>query len=147
MLYKKLPEVNPQRIAAMGYCFGGLCALDLARTGVDIKAVISFHGLLNKAEQPSKPITAKILVLHGYDDPMVPPEQVIKFAAEMTALKVDWQVHMYGLTTHSFTNPLANDHTLGLQYNQIADNRSWISMVVFLKELNWGIGNITTTTE
>jgi dienelactone hydrolase len=133
---KGLPEVNSHKMAAMGYCFGGLCVLDLARSGADLKGVVSFHGLLAAPEQTvCEKIRAKVLVLHGYDDPMVKPAAVNQFAHEMTMKKVDWQIHMYGLTQHSFTNPEANDDTLGLHYNAKADKRSWESTVLFLKEI------------
>ena len=128
--------VNVDQIAAIGFCFGGLCALDLARSGASLKGVVSFHGLLNKPEAlPTQPMIAKILVLHGYDDPMVTPDAVRDFADEMNHAKVDWQIHMYGHTQHAFTNPLAHDETLGLQYHAVASQRSKQSMVNFLAEI------------
>ena len=131
-----IPQVNAEKIATLGYCFGGMCALDLARTGVDIKGVVSFHGLLSEPlVAPAEVIKAKILILHGHDDPLVPPLQITQFAEEMTLKKVDWQVHIYGLTAHSFTNPEANDASLGLHYNKTADRRSWASTAFFLKEV------------
>lgn len=133
----QLSCVDQKNIAAIGYCFGGLCVLDLARSGAEVKGVVSFHGLLLSSPvfNHSKKIQAKILVLHGYDDPLVPPEQVQQFTEEMTARQADWQVHMYGHTAHSFTNPLANDDEMGLHYNKTADERSWASMLVFLQEV------------
>src|SRR6202012_640551 len=90
-----MSEVDYNRIAVIGFCFGGLCALDLARSGAEVKAVVSFHGLLNKPKQlANQPIHAKILALHGYDDPMVKPDDVNEFCREMTLAEVDWQVHM-----------------------------------------------------
>lgn len=131
-----LPEVNPTHIAAMGYCFGGLCVLDLARTGSNVNGVVSFHGLLTAPDITiCKQIRASILVLHGYDDPLAPPTQVHRFAQEMTERKADWQLHMYGNTKHSFTNPLANDAANGLVYNAKADRRSWNNAELFFKEL------------
>jgi len=133
---KQLQIVDESKIAAMGFCFGGLCALDLARSGADIKGAISFHGLFNAPENISnKTISAKILALHGYDDPMVPPELVQQFADEMTQAKADWQIHMYGNTQHAFTNPVANDSNLGTIYDKTADQRSWLSMKAFLEEI------------
>ncbi|MGC1182144.1 dienelactone hydrolase family protein [Legionella sp.] len=132
----QLPQVDKKNIAAIGYCFGGLCVLDLARSGSNVNAVISVHGLLSAAsEPPFKPIKSKILVLHGYDDPLVKPEQVNQFAHEMTKRNVDWQIHIYGLTAHSFTNPLANDNEMGLHYNARSDRRSWQSTIAFLQEV------------
>lgn len=131
-----LPYVYSAKIAAIGYCFGGLCVLDLARSGAGIKGVVSFHGLLSAPEKlECKKITAKILVLHGYDDPMVPPSQVHQFAKEMTHKKVDWQIHMYGHTQHAFTNPEANNTELGLQYNKTAAHRAWQNAEYFFDEL------------
>lgn len=133
----QLLPVDNEKMAAIGYCFGGLCVLDLARSGADVKGVVSFHGVLSSSPifNQHQTVKAKILVLHGYDDPLVPPEEVHQFAEEMTQKKADWQIHMYGLTAHSFTNPLANDDELGLHYNKTADERSWASMMLFLQEI------------
>lgn len=132
----ELPHVDKKNIAAIGYCFGGLCVLDLARSGAAVKGVVSFHGVLKAPEEELyTPTTAKILVLHGYDDPLVKPEQVNQFAVEMTARKADWQIHLYGNTAHSFTNPLANDDEMGLHYSELADQRSWQTTEAFLKEI------------
>ncbi|VEG92052.1 dienelactone hydrolase family protein [Legionella spiritensis] len=128
--------IDAKKTAAIGYCFGGLCVLDLARTGADIRGAVSFHGLLSEPQGvPQAAIRAKLLVLHGYDDPLVPPEQVTQFADEMTMKKADWQVHIYGLTAHSFTDPKANDDEMGLHYNKTADSRSWTTTSQFLKEI------------
>lgn len=129
-----MSEVDSNRIAIIGFCFGGMCALDLARSGADIKAAVSFHGTLGKPEIKSEEIKAKILALHGYDDPMVRPEQVNAFCEEMTKAKADWQVHMYGHVQHAFTNPLAHDTQIGLIYNEVAAHRSWQAMDNFLQE-------------
>jgi dienelactone hydrolase len=134
--FTQLPQVNQDQIAALGYCFGGLCVLDLARSGADVKGVISFHGMLLAPEGTSNiPLKAKVLILHGYDDPLVKPGQIEQFAIEMNERKVDWQIHMYGLTQHSFTNPKANDDEMGLHYNEKADRRSWLSTELFLEEV------------
>lgn len=131
-----MPEVDASKIAAIGFCFGGLCVLDLARTGADIRGVVSFHGLLGAADNiPSPKIKAKVLVLHGYDDPMCKPEAVIEFATEMSNAKADWQINMYGNTLHAFTNPLANDPDFGTVYDKNADMRSWVAMTEFFKEI------------
>jgi dienelactone hydrolase len=129
------PEVDPDKLGAIGFCFGGLCVLDLARAGAELRGVVSFHGLLTPAaDVPSDTITAKVLALHGYDDPSGPPEQVISFAKEMTQAGVDWQLHAYGHTMHAFTNPQANDRSVGNVYASRADARSWESMKLFLAE-------------
>lgn len=94
---KKLDHVDASRIGAIGFCFGGLCALDLARSGADVKAVVSFHGLLNAPEGlPKHTIKANILALHGFDDPMGTPDAVIAFGREMTEAKANWQLDIYG---------------------------------------------------
>ncbi len=130
------PEVDKNRVAVIGFCFGGLCALDLARSGADIKGAVSFHGLLGKPDNlETKKIKAKVLALHGYDDPMVNPDAVNSFCQEMTEAGVDWQMHMYGHVQHGFTNPQAHDTNLGIMYNQIAEHRSWQAMTNFLQEI------------
>ena len=133
---KKLRVVDSTKMAAIGYCFGGLCALDIARSGIDLKGVVSFHGLLKSPENvPSKKIKAKILVFQGYDDPMVPPDIVLAFEKEMTNAKADWQLHVFGGTMHGFTNPEANNHDFGTVFNSLADKRSWIEMTYFFQEI------------
>lgn len=132
---KKMDDVDTSKIAAIGFCFGGLCVLDLARSGADVKGVVSFHGLLLSRSQPSEKINAKILALHGYDDPMAKPEQVIEFANEMTEAKANWEINMYGNTMHAFTNPDANDPNFGTVYNKQAEARSWLAMKEFFAEI------------
>jgi len=110
--------------------------LDLARAGGDdVKAVVSFHGGLqgNTLDNP-KTLGTKILILHGDADPLVPPEQVAAFKAEMNAKQVDWQLHAYGHTVHAFTRPGANDPAFGAVYNANADRRSWQAMLNFFAE-------------
>ncbi len=133
---KKLEHANTSSIGAIGFCFGGLCVLDLARSGADVKGVVSFHGLLEAPADVTKhQIKAKVLALHGYDDPMVTPDKVMKFGTEMTDAKVDWQLDMYGNTMHGFTNPQANDPSFGTVYSKSADSRSWIAMREFFREV------------
>jgi dienelactone hydrolase len=133
---KQQPEVDATKIAAIGFCFGGLCVLNIARAGADIKGVVSIHGLFGTpGNSPGATIKTKILALHGWDDPMAPPDDVIAFTKEMTEAGVDWQLHAYGGTMHAFTNPEANDPGFGTVYNPDADRRSWIAMANFLEEL------------
>lgn len=129
--------IDPGAIAAIGFCFGGLCALDLARCGADVRGVVSFHGLFHPppADLAEQAIQAKILALHGYDDPMVPAKQVINLAEELSAANADWQIHAYGGTMHAFTNPLANDREAGTVYDATANRRAWQTMREFLNEL------------
>lgn len=131
---KTLDRVDTRRVAATGYCFGGLCALDLARTGADLTGVISNHGLFTPSGAANARIKARVLALHGYDDPMVPPEAVLAFAREMSAAGADWQLHAYGNTVHAFTNPKANDRSMGAMFDANADRRAWQSTVDFLAE-------------
>lgn len=133
---KLLPWVDDHNVAAIGFCFGGLCVLDLARSGSDLKGVVSFHGLLGAPTHPvAKPIKAKVLALHGHDDPLATPDQVLAFEQEMTLAGVDWQLQCYGHTAHAFTNPLANDPDHGMVYRARADSRSWLAMKTFLAEI------------
>jgi dienelactone hydrolase len=133
---KAEPLVDVAKVAAFGYCFGGLCVLDLARSGAKLNGVVSFHGLLNPPPTPQTgPIHTKILVLHGYDDPMVVPGQVMAFADDMTRAKADWQIHMYGHVRHGFTNVQSNDPAMGLIYDAKAEQRSWIAASDFLREI------------
>lgn len=133
---RQQPEVDSDKIGAIGFCFGGLCVLDLARTGADIAGVVSFHGLFNApANTADNWISAKILALHGWDDPMATPEQVVALAEELTSMGADWQVHGYGNTMHAFTNPQANAADSGTVYSPVADTRSWNAMMDFLSEI------------
>ena len=133
---KLLPWVDDKKIAALGFCFGGLCVLDLARSGADIKGVISFHGLLSAPDNTEgNAIAAKVLALHGYDDPMSSSEQVAALQKELTKSGADWQFHSYGNTMHAFTNPIANDPDFGTVYQSDADRRSWLTMKNFLEEI------------
>ena len=133
---KQQPEVSGNNTAAMGFCLGGLTVLDLARTGADVKGVVSFHGLFNAPGNTSgNKISAKVLCLHGYDDPMALPESIIELGTELTEAGADWQVHAYGGTVHGFTNPLANMPEMGVLYNEAADRRSWQALQNFLEEV------------
>ncbi len=133
---KGLSEVDTRRVAAMGFCFGGMCVLDLARSGADLRGVTSFHGLLKPNGLPSQgKIRSKVLMLHGYDDPMGPPEDVLAVAKELTAAGADWQLHAYGNTMHAFTNPQAHDRAHGMEYDEAADRRAWHTLLQFLDEV------------
>lgn len=132
----RLPYVNTSQIAVLGYGFGGICALDLARSGVNLKGAISVYGHFDPPPQSLiKQINAKILILHGYNDKIVPQEELDRFQREMNAAKVDWQTHIYGDTMHAFATPGVNDPASGLCYNSVAASRSWIAIKNFLKEI------------
>ncbi|MCH7744398.1 MAG: dienelactone hydrolase family protein [Proteobacteria bacterium] len=132
---RDLDLVEESMVGAMGYCFGGMCVLELARSGSDVLGVISIHGIFSPGDVPNETITSRVLCLHGHDDPMVPPEQVLDFEKEMNAAGVDWQVHAYGGTMHAFTNPAANDPGFGTVYNEIADARATRSIENFFEEI------------
>ena len=129
-------ESGCDKAAAIGFCFGGLCVLDMARAGMEVDGVASFHGLLGKpGNTDGHSAEAKILVLHGWDDPMATPEDVMGFTKEMTDAGADWQLHAYGGTMHAFTNPGANNPDFGTVYNPVAERRSIAALKDFLGEL------------
>ena len=133
-----LPQVDAKRMAAIGFCFGGSVVLELARDGADLKAVVSFHGVLTtKTVAVSGKVRAGVLVLTGADDPLAPPDQVLAFENEMRAAEVaDWQVISYGNTLHGFTNPAADGSMMRTAlYSEQADRRSWASMRCLLDEV------------
>ena len=127
--------VDASRVGAIGFCFGGLCAILSARMGLELRGVVSFHGLLKVGEALETKPKARILVLHGQDDPMAPPEDVGAFAAEMKRIDADWQLHSYPGVLHAFTNPKANDRDFGTVYDAEADRRSWIAMKRFFEDV------------
>lgn len=129
-------EVQPDHVVVAGYCFGGMCALDLARSGADILGAVSFHGLFDPPGLPAQKIRAKVVAYHGWDDPMVPPEKVVALGQELTEAGSDWQIHAYGNVAHGFTNPNAHEIGLdGVRYNALAAERSWTSFINLLEEL------------
>ena len=133
---RKHKTVNKQKLAAMGYCFGGTAVLELARSGSDVLGVVSFHGGLDSEGKQKEKIKAKVLALHGADDPFVPEKDVKHFEDEMRQAKVDWQLVKYSGAVHSFTNPEAgSDPAKGSAYNKAADRRSWEAMRDFFAEL------------
>ena len=121
----------------IGYCFGGLCALDVARAGMDVAGVVSFHGLFMPADNLAvdKTISAKVLILHGYDDPLAPPEAMTGVMDEMTRAGADWQLIGYGGTAHAFTNKAAAAPEAGMAFNPASDARSWQALLNFLDEV------------
>ena len=133
-----LPQVDANRIGAIGFCFGGSVVLELARDGADLKAAVSFHGVL-ATRMPAVPgkVKASVLVCTGADDPLAPPEQVKAFEDEMRAAGVrDWQVISYGNTLHGFTNPAADGSMMrSALYSAQADRRSWASMRSLFEEV------------
>jgi dienelactone hydrolase len=135
-LVRGMGEVQNGQIVVAGYCFGGLCALDVARAGANIAASVSFHGLFDPPALPPQKIGAKVVAFHGWDDPMVPPEKVVALGKELTEAGSDWQIHAYGHVGHGFTNPNASELGIeGVRYNALAAERSWTSFINLLEEL------------
>jgi dienelactone hydrolase len=134
------PGIDPTRIAAIGFCFGGTMALELARSGAHVAGVIGFHsGLATAAPDDARNIKGKVLVCLGADDPVIDPDQRAGFEAEMRAGGVDWQMNLYGGAVHSFTNPHIGDHAgtspAVARYDPSADRRSWAEMRRFFDEI------------
>jgi dienelactone hydrolase len=140
-LTRGFDEVVRDQIVVAGYCFGGQCALDLARSGADVAAAVSFHGLFDPPGLPPEKIKAKVVAFHGWDDPMVTPDKVVALGQELTEAGSDWQIHAYGHVGHGFTNPHASDLQIdGVRYNALAAERSWTSFISLLEELFGGHG-------
>ncbi len=128
--------VDASRVAAIGFCFGGLCVLDMARAGHDVLGVASFHGLFAPADNLPKPkIKAKILLEHGWLDPMAKPEDVIAIGKELNGAGADWQLHAHGRAVHSFTTAGANNRSGGTEFDAYADRRSFAMLKDFLAEI------------
>jgi dienelactone hydrolase len=132
------PNVDPNRIAAIGYCFGGTMALELARGGAPVHGVVGFHsGLATKDPADAKNIKGRVLVCIGADDPGIDPASRSAFEAEMRAAGVNWQMSLYGGVVHSFTNPEASKlgNPAFAAYNEQADMRSWSEMLTLFGEI------------
>lgn len=133
---KAHPAVDADRIAVVGYCFGGLAALDLARAGAPIRGAVSIHGLFVPPDLgPQEPIKAKIQVLHGFEDPMAPPEAFVGLGKELTSAGADWHAIAYGNAKHAFTAVGANNQAAGIVYNEAAARRSKAHLLAFLDEV------------
>jgi dienelactone hydrolase len=131
--------VDPARTAAFGYCFGGKCVLDMARAGLDVRGVVSFHGVYDRPDYDNVvPIKAKILVCHGWDDPIAPPDALVELGKELSEAQADWQIHAYGNAGHAFTDVdrKGGAHVRpGVAYEERADRRSWQAAKALLAEL------------
>jgi dienelactone hydrolase len=129
-------EVDSGRVVVAGFCFGGMCALDIARSGAEIAAAVSFHGLFDPPGLRPEKIAAKVVAFHGWDDPMVPPDKVVALGDELTEAGADWQIHAYGHVAHGFTNPNADQLGIeGVRYNALAAERSWTAFISLLEEV------------
>lgn len=132
---KSFQLVEVDRTAAIGFCFGGKSVLDLARSGTKLSGVVSFHGVYDPPAGSEKPISTPVLVLHGWNDPLAPPDATVALAAELTSKGADWQIQAFGHTGHAFTNPRAQAPDSGMQYSEAADRRAWLAMRNFLEEV------------
>jgi dienelactone hydrolase len=131
-----LPQVDASRMVAIGFCFGGLCVLDLARAGAPLRGVASFHGLFIPPGLPSvTPIKPKVAAYHGWADPMVKPDAVVGLGEELTRDGADWQLHAFGGAMHGFMNVGADMPQMGIQYNETAAKRAWTGLAAFLNEV------------
>lgn len=129
-----LPYADREKIAVVGFGFGGLCALDFARSGVKLRGAVSVYGHFDPPPGHHS-IDTKVLIVHGYDDPIVKQEALRRFADELTKTKVDWQAHVYSNTMHAFMNPAVNDPKAGLAYNPVSAQRAWHEIQGFLEEV------------
>lgn len=134
-ILKNHEQVDKAKTGAIGFCFGGKCVLDLARSGAEIGGVVSFHGVYDKPPFVyDTPIKSSVLVLHGWEDPLNSPPQTVELAAELTLREADWQILSFGQTGHAFTNPQANLPEQGLIYNELSNKRAWAAMKYFFEE-------------
>ncbi|MDQ3074729.1 MAG: dienelactone hydrolase family protein [Pseudomonadota bacterium] len=127
-------EIDDERVAAIGFCFGGQNALDLARSGAAVAGVASFHGLFDPPGLAPRPITAKVAAFHGWDDPLVTPDAVVALAGELTDAGCDWQIQAFGHVGHGFTNPGASGAMPGIKYDERTARRAWATCDAFLAE-------------
>jgi len=140
---KKHPQTDPDRIAAIGFCFGGLTVIELMRSGAALRGIVSFHGIYGdslagrqaKCEPNAPKIQGAALLLQGYEDPLLPKEDIAKFQKELNDSGIDWQMHTFGHTAHAFTNPFANDPENGIVFNPLSSRRAWQMMHLFLEEI------------
>ena len=129
-------EVDASKIGGIGFCFGGKCMLDLARSGADINGVVSFHGIYDQPGLVHKgDIKSSVLVLHGWEDPLAEPESTVALGHELTARNADWQILAFGHTGHSFTNPKSNFHDKGMFFQEASNRRAWQAMTNFFQEI------------
>lgn len=134
---KAFDRVDPAKTGAVGFCFGGKCVLDMARAGLDFLGGVSFHGVYDRPDYASAlPIRPRLLICHGWEDPIAPPDAMVALARELTEGQADWQIHAYGNAGHAFTDHAAvNTNRPGVAYEARADRRSWRAMQDFLADL------------
>lgn len=131
---KSIDIADKSKIGGIGFCFGGKCVLDLARSGEKLNGIVSFHGVYDSPKRTEEnKIETPILILHGWDDPLAKPNDVLELAQELTNKNAEWELNAYGHTGHAFTNPNARFPEKGLLYNKVSDKKSWNRMVEFFK--------------
>ncbi len=137
------PKCDTDRIAAVGFCFGGLTVIELMRSGAQLRGIVSFHGVYGnqigpmtaKTEPNARKLNGSALLMHGYEDPLLTPNDILALQKELNDAQVDWQMHEYGHTSHAFTNPMANSPEQGLLFNPSSNRRAWQSAHLFLEEI------------
>ncbi|WP_036383375.1 dienelactone hydrolase family protein [Muricauda sp. MAR_2010_75] len=133
---KENEMADTKKMGAIGFCFGGKCVLDLARSGINMKGAVCFHGIFDPPGiEHEGDIKAKILVLHGWEDPLAFPKDIVSLGYELTERNAVWEMDVFGNTGHAFTNPKANDPDGGMQFNPLANDRSWQRMTHFFEEV------------
>lgn len=133
---KEIEIADINKIGAIGFCFGGKCVLDLARSGENLKGIVTFHGIYDKPNiEHNKKIKASVLILHGWDDPLAKPESTVELAKELTDLEAEWEINAYGHTGHSFTNPKAQFRDRGMFYVPKVSNKAWNRMKSFFYDV------------
>ncbi|MER3374161.1 MAG: dienelactone hydrolase family protein [Allomuricauda sp.] len=133
---KENEMADVKKIGAIGFCFGGKCVLDLARSGIDMKGAVCFHGIFDPPGiEHEGDIKAKILVMHGWEDPLAFPKDIVSLGYELTERNAIWEMDVFGHTGHAFTNPNANDPDGGMMFNPLANDRSWQRMTHFFEEV------------
>ena len=132
---KSQAMVHPEKVGVIGFCFGGKCALDLARSGESLRGIVSFHGLYDPPGiNGDTKMKCAVLILHGWDDPLAPPQALLALTEELTRNAAEWEVDAYGHTGHAFTNPLANMPEKGLSFHKASADKAWSRMKSFLYE-------------
>lgn len=133
---KDFEWADSNKIGAIGFCFGGKCVLDLARSGENFNGAVTFHGVYDQPDiKHTQTIKPSILILHGWDDPLALPQDTIALAKELTDRKADWEINAYGNTGHAFTNPNAQSVENGMFFNKKSDEKAWKRMVSFFQDI------------
>ena len=132
---RSLPEVDHDFVGGIGYCFGGKCVLDLARSGINMSGVVSFHGVYDPPDLPARGrIVTPILLCHGWEDPLATPEDTLRLIKELNSRKATWQLKAFSQTGHAFTNEKADNRSGGMFYSKRASEAAWSAMIHFFRQ-------------